>query len=105
MNQDGQTICLQLEARKNLLTTLDTTGKFVVHDEATQLCVGEVHGCPALVPVEHATFYTMKTLQTAAMRSVDLGKLTPMGMIVADELARLDTEYAWVKECATGARP
>lgn len=104
MNHDGHIICLQLEARKNLLMSLDTTGKFVIVNEPTGLCVGEVHGCPALVPVEHATYYTMAALQKAATRNVPLGNIHPMSMVVADELTRLDTEFAWVMECATGAR-
>lgn len=106
MNQDAQTLLLQMEARRELLHSLETSGRYVRQDEKTGLCVGTVQGTPALVPVELADTITQRQLSTMNQRSLGWEpSWQPMAPIVADELNLLDVEYAWVMECGTGARP
>lgn len=103
MNDEAQLIILQLTARKSLLQSMETSGKFVMQDTTTKLCMGTVQGSPALVPVEYATCYSAKDIQAARARHVDWLEFTSMAEVVADDLLRLDTEMAWVSECG-GAR-
>lgn len=107
MNQDAQTLLLQLEVRKALLLSLKPSGLLVLLDERTGLCHGEVCDGPALVPVEHAKTFPVTALQMATQRNIPFTLVTgtsfePMVTVVADELLRLDVESAWVRECGGG---
>lgn len=105
MNETAARILRQLETRRALLLSLDTSGKYAAHDPEHNLYHGRVDGAFALVPIEHADHMNVSTIQTIRWRGLEAYvkgvHMVSLTEAVAEALFDIETLYAWVKECGS----
>lgn len=97
MNETASLIIERCKVRIDLLMSIDVNGMFV-RPVDHGLYDGEVHGVPALVPLEYARMYSAKDLQVLRARG---GLFTVESAVDmrTEEVELLRAEMAWIAEC------